>query len=389
MPDSRLLDMTDEEAKQLFKKYTAGDCTEEEKALLHAWYLKYAAGNSVSLSENEIEAAVNEIWADLPVHEQPMRRIRIRYMTRIAAAVVLFAGIALYLFLPGSSHNPNPQSVAVNDVVPGGNKAILTLDDGSKIDLNDAHIGDLTNTGQVRITKARDGQIVYDRPVQQPAEPQLTYNLVTTPRGGQYQVILPDGSHVWLNAASSIRFPTAFSSQARKVEITGEVYFEVAKKLDPATGKREPFIVETNSQQVEVLGTHFNVNAYSNENAVRTTLLEGSVKISVPQSPVERILKPGQQSSVAGNSLQIATVDTTMAIAWKNGQFQFDQADVKDVMRQAERWYDVDVEYQGNITGKKFVGTISRNLTASKFLNILSYTGVKFKIEGRKIIVFP
>lgn len=381
--------MTDEEAKELFKKYAAGNCTEEEKALLHAWYLTYAAGKNVSLSENEIEAAVNEIWADLPVHQQPEQGVRIRHMTRIAAAVVLFAGIALYLFLPRSTQKQDPPGIAANDVVPGGNKAILTLADGSKIDLNDAHIGDLTHTGGVKITKARDGQIAYDVPEEPPAKQELTYNLVTTPRGGQYQVILPDGSHVWLNAASSIRFPTAFSSQARKVGITGEVYFEVAKKLDPATGKRQPFIVETNDQQVEVLGTHFNINAYNNENAIKTTLLEGSVKVSVRSSQTERILKPGQGSAVAGNNIQITTVDTTMAIAWKNGQFQFDQAGVKDVMRQAERWYDVDVEYQGNVTGKKFVGTISRNLTASKFLNILSYTGVKFKIEGKKIIVFP
>lgn len=381
--------MTDEEAKELFKKYAAGNCTEEEKALLHAWYLTYAAGKNVSLSENEIEAAVNEIWADLPVHQQPKRGVRIRHMTRIAAAVVLFAGIALYLFLPRSTQKQDPPGIAANDVVPGGNKAILTLADGSKIDLNDAHIGDLTHTGGVKITKAMDGQIAYDVPEEPPAKQELTYNLVTTPRGGQYQVILPDGSHVWLNAASSIRFPTAFSSQARKVGITGEVYFEVAKKLDPATGKRQPFIVETNDQQVEVLGTHFNINAYNNENAIKTTLLEGSVKVSVRSSQTERILKPGQGSAVAGSNIQITTVDTTMAIAWKNGQFQFDQAGVKDVMRQAERWYDVDVEYQGNVTGKKFVGTISRNLTASKFLNILSYTGVKFKIEGKKIIVFP
>lgn len=381
--------MTDEEAKELFKKYAAGNCTEEEKALLHAWYLTYAAGKNVSLSENEIEAAVNEIWADLPVHQQPEQGVRIRHMTRIAAAVVLFAGIALYLFLPRSTQKQDPPGIAANDVVPGGNKAILTLADGSKIDLNDAHIGDLTHTGGVKITKARDGQIAYDVPEEPPAKQELTYNLVTTPRGGQYQVILPDGSHVWLNAASSIRFPTAFSSRTRKVGITGEVYFEVAKKLDPATGKRQPFIVETNDQQVEVLGTHFNINAYNNENAIKTTLLEGSVKVSVRSSQTERILKPGQGSAVAGNNIQITTVDTTMAIAWKNGQFQFDQAGVKDVMRQAERWYDVDVEYQGNVTGKKFVGTISRNLTASKFLNILSYTGVKFKIEGKKIIVFP
>lgn len=381
--------MTSNEAKELIKKYTAGNCTEEEKALLHAWYLKYASDNSISLPEEEIEITVEEIWATLPVHEQRKLGIPVWHIARIAAAVLVFIAVALYFFLPQSPIWLHSQSVYTNDIAPGGNKAILTLADGSKINLSDAHIGNLNKTGQVKIIKAKDGQIVYDVSAQQTAKPQFTYNLITTPRGGQYQVILPDGSHAWLNAASSIRFPTTFYAKTRKVEITGEVYFEVAKKLDQATGKRQPFIVETNNQQVEVLGTHFNINAYSDENAIKTTLLEGSVKVSVPQSQVAGILKPGQQSAIVGNSLQIATVDTVMATAWKNGQFQFNQADIKDVMRQAERWYNVDVEYKGDITGKKFVGTISRNLTASKFLNILSYTGVKFKIEGKKIIVFP
>lgn len=381
--------MTNEEAKELLEKYTAGNCTDEEKALLRAWYLKYATENSISLSGEEIEMAVKEIWETLPVQEQRKRVVRIRYIASAAAAVVIFAAAALYLLLPKSSHGPHSQSIYANDIAPGSNKATLTLADGSKIDLNDAHIGNLDKTGPVKIVKAKDGQIVYDAPGQQATKPQIAYNLVTTPRGGQYQVILPDGSLAWLNAASSIRFPTGFSGQTRKVEITGEVYFEVAKKIDPATGKRQPFIVGSNNQQVEVLGTHFNINAYSNENAVRTTLLEGSVKVSLLPSHDARILKPGQQSTVAGASLQIASADTVMAIAWKNGEFQFDQADIKDVMRQAERWYNVDVEYQGDIKGKKFVGSISRSLPASKFLNILSYTGVKFKIEGKKIIVFP
>ncbi|HEY4147340.1 MAG TPA: FecR domain-containing protein [Chitinophagaceae bacterium] len=381
--------MTDKEAKELLIKYAAGQCTEEEKALLHAWYLSYAKDSSISLSEEEIELAVKEIWETLPAQDRHKRRTRVRYMVRAAAAVVIFAAAALYLFLPGSSHKPASQGIYADDIAPGGNKAILTLADGSKINLSDAHLGHLDKTGPVKIVKAKDGQIVYDKPRQAASKLQIAYNLVTTPRGGQYQVILPDGSLAWLNAASSIRFPTEFSGQTRKVEISGEVYFEVAKKMDRATGKRQPFIVGTNSQQVEVLGTHFNINAYGNEDATRTTLLEGSVKISALPSKATRILKPGQQSAVSAAGLQIASADTALAIAWKNGEFQFDQADIKDVMRQAERWYNVDVEYQGMPKGKKFVGTISRNLPASKFLNILSYTGVKFKIEGKKIIVFP
>ena len=214
---------------------------------------------------------------------------------------------------------------------------------------------------------------------------EITYNTVSTPRGGQYEVILPDGTQVWLNAASSLKFPTAFIGKERNVELTGEAYFEVSKN------KAMPFHVSAAGQVIEVLGTHFNVNAYTDETLLKTTLLEGSVKVNKGISFAT--LKPGQQSTINNNEItpviKIAEVtDADEVMAWKDGKFYFNNADIKTVMRQIGRWYNVDIEYAGKIPGNDgFTGTFSRNMTASKALKILAFSGVDFKIEGRKIIV--
>lgn len=388
--------MTTQEAKDLLLKYKAGNCTDEEKALLNAWYHQQATHNKISLSEKDIEQAVDEIWTTLPIQEEERKKVGRLHIPRIAAAILLFVSIGLYFFWPRQSSEQLAKNITKQDIAPGGNKAILTLSDGSKIDLSNANIGNISQSGLVKIIKTKDGQIIYDVSGQSNTKnSQLSYNSISTPRGGQYQVILPDGSKVWLNAASSIRFPTTFMPNERKVEITGEVYFEVAKLQNTSSpgSKNVPFLVKSHNQLVEVLGTHFNINSYSNEAKVKTTLFEGSVRVSsdnIAQSP--RILKPGQQSQVGLNSsgtIEVISANTDEVIAWKNGEFQFNKANIESVMRQAERWYNVEVEYRGAIPDNKFVGTISRNLTASKFLEVLSYTGVNFQIEGKKIIVSP
>jgi ferric-dicitrate binding protein FerR (iron transport regulator) len=214
------------------------------------------------------------------------------------------------------------------------------------------------------------------------------YNTITTPRGGQYQVTLSDGTKVWLNAASSIRFPVLFTGNERKVEITGEAYFEVAKNVS------KPFKVKTISSEVEVLGTHFNVNAYDDEAVAKTTLLEGLVKVSVPQTGgklAARFLQPGQQSGITkdGRISVLNNADTEEAVAWKNGRFQFRSADLKSILRQISRWYDVDVVYKGNVD-LHFTGQLTRDDYVSKVFDKLALTGeVHFKIEGKKIIVSP
>jgi ferric-dicitrate binding protein FerR (iron transport regulator) len=209
----------------------------------------------------------------------------------------------------------------------------------------------------------------------------ISYNTLSTPRGGQYQLVLPDGSKVWLNASSSIHFPTAFAGHERNVELTGEAYFEIAKN------KQKPFHVNVNGMQVEVLGTHFNVNAYGDEGAIKTSLLEGSVKIK--KGNISGLLKPGQQGVLKKNStdLEIKNADMNEAIAWKNGLFEFDGADIKSIMREIGRWYDVDVVYAGKVPDRRFEGKISRDAQLSDVLKILALSNVKFSVEGKKIIV--
>lgn len=376
--------MTNHDAKNLIRKYRSGDCSEKEKQLLHAWYRSLAFGDGDVPPEAEIEHALEEVSASLP-----LERNRRFHPWRIAAAVlVLFVFSAgIYFLREQGPHSRFSGNVYENDVAPGGNKAVLELADGSVIDLNQANIGQISSLA----TKTREDQVKW-RAGQEAKNEVLAnrFNTIRTPRGGQYQVVLPDGSGAWLNSASSIRFPAVFSDNERKVEITGEVYFEVARKYNRSdTGKVVvPFIVLVNDQRIEAIGTAFNVNAYPDEGLVRTTLLEGSVRLWLPARHGFRLLKAGEQAQATSAKLiAVSGADPGKAVAWKNGQFQYKMDGIETIMRQVERWYDVEVIYEGAIPKKKFVGTISRNIPLSKFLDILSYTGVNFRIEGRKIVV--
>jgi transmembrane sensor len=266
------------------------------------------------------------------------------------------------------------------DVSPGGDKATLTLADGSTIALDDAQNGTLAQQGGSKIIKL-DGKISYD-----PANrnfKEIVYNTISTPKGGQYQLELPDGSKVWINAASSIHFPTSFTGKERRVEIEGEAYFEVAKNPNM------PFIVTVNDAEVQVLGTHFNVNAYSDEDNVKTTLLEGSVKFV--HGVNTNMLTPGQQTQLETNGMikVVSNVDVDEVVAWKNGMFDFKNAGIETVMRQLSRWYDVEIEYSGK-TDDLFFADMRRNIKLSDALKALELTGkVKFDIQGKKIIVMP
>jgi ferric-dicitrate binding protein FerR (iron transport regulator) len=267
-----------------------------------------------------------------------------------------------------------------NDVDPGGNKATLTLADGSVILLDEAKNGVLAQQGAAKVIKL-DGKLLYD-----PAfdiRGKMVYNTISTPKGGQYQLELPDGSLVWLNATSSIRFPTSFTEKERRVEITGEAYLEVAKK----PGK--PFVVTVNSSEIQVLGTHFNINAYGDEDNLRTTLLEGSIKFV--NGNTSHILHPGQQSQLTKDRTVnvVSKVDVDDVIAWKNGLFSFENAGIEAIMRQLARWYDVDVDFRGR-TDDLFIAEMNRNIKLSDVLKALELTGkIRFEIEGKKIIVMP
>jgi ferric-dicitrate binding protein FerR (iron transport regulator) len=318
------------------------------------------------------------------------RRVILRWSW--AAAVLLFLSVGGYLWLSKGPAKVGPGSIArtgngAGDILPGTNKAVLTLATGQKIDLDAAAGGKIAREGNTIVEKTAGASLSYH--VENVADENVagvsatpSYNTLTTPRGGQYRLILPDGTKVWLNAASSITYPTAFSGRQRSVKITGEAYFEVTRDAAHA------FIVSTSRETVEVLGTRFDVSSYDDETFQRTTLLEGSVRVSA--SGRSAMLVPGEQARVAGELLVTPNVDLDAAIAWKDGRFDFgDTADIRSVMHQIANWYDVDVVYKGEIH-KHLGGTISRQVNLSELLKVLEATGVvRFDVKGRTIEVSP
>jgi hypothetical protein len=299
-----------------------------------------------------------------------------------AASLLFLVGFGAYMYSNQKKQVVTKKIIAKtnlkNDALPGSNKAVLTLASGKSITLDSAQNGLLAQQGTTRINKTRNGQLVYEAGTNAEAP---VINTISTPRGGQYQLVLPDGSKVCLNSASSLSFPTRFTGKTREVTITGEAYFEVTKNA------QMPFRVKSDNTTVEVLGTHFNIMAYNDEAEMKTTLLEGSVKIS--NGTASGILKPGQQAVLnkAGRLKVLSDVDVDDEIAWKDGIFQFRDAGIDAIMRQAARWYDVEVTYEGKIPQREFTGRISRNVKASELMNMLGYAGVKFNIEDKRITI--
>lgn len=316
--------------------------------------------------------------------QAPVRRMNVlrRYGWWAAAAMLVIVAGILLLNQPSGPGTPGGGTAihqpSSTDVMPGNNKAILTLSNGKSIVLDDAASGTLSEEGNTKAVKLEDGRLVYTPDGKTPNE--TVYNTMSTPRGGQYRLTLPDGTEVWLNAASSITYPTSFTGNERKVTITGEAYFEVAKNA------RMPFRVKTNETTVEVLGTHFNINAYADEATVKTTLLEGSVKVI--SATTSGVLEPGQQALVSKGNIQLVRdANTEEAVAWKNGRFYFDGADIQSIMRQVARWYNVTVVYEQQVPQGHYKGKPSRNLTLMQMLRVFEYSGLKFRIEGDKMIV--
>lgn len=299
------------------------------------------------------------------------------YWGKIAAAAVILITLSVSVFIY-SRHDVKPDELA-RDIAPGGNKAVLTLANGKKIILSDAKNGKLAADSGVTVTKLADGKIIYA--LESGSVANAAFNNIETPRGGQYQVILPDGSKVSLNAASSLTYPASFAMlKERRVELKGEAYFEVAKD------KKHPFIVKTENQEIKVLGTHFNINSYTDELMTKTTLIEGSVLVKV--SDTEQILKPGYQAINGMGGLKVVEANVEEVLAWKNGYFMFDNEGIESVMRKISRWYNVDVVFKGNVPKDKFGGTVSRFENVSQVLRKLTYTDkVHFIIEERRIIV--
>jgi len=297
----------------------------------------------------------------------------------VAASVLLAIGIGSLVFFQNRDQSPVVVAPRLaDDRDPGKTGAILTLSDGSKIVLDSVGNGLLANQNNTAVSK-KNGGLVYKAG----SGAQVVYNTMTTPRARQYNLELSDGTKVWLNASSSITFPTSFAANERKVTLTGEAYFEVTKD------KKRPFRVSVNDMQVNVLGTHFNINAYDDEATVNTTLLEGSVLLAEKDKKV--LLKPGQQAQKqkAGAIVVNDNVNIEEVMGWKNGVFYFENASLQKVLRQLSRWYDVDVVYEKGIPSRMFEGEIQRNLQLSQVLKILEKNKVHFKIDGKILRVMP
>ncbi len=316
------------------------------------------------------------------------RRMLIRRSSWAAAAILILLMTSLYyqrtLHLPAPAISQKT-TVPSKDFPAGTNRAILTLAGGRTIDLDSATNGTLARQGNSKVQKLMNGQLSY-LPTHDVTSAPPTLNTLATPRGGQYKLLLSDGTVVWLNAASSITYPTTFTGKDRSVVITGEVYFEVAKD------KNKDFMVFVGSPRgmaVDVLGTEFNINAYEDEGVIRTTLLSGKVKVH--EGDLSALLTPGQQAQAIRNGpLTIAPqVNSEEVMAWKNGLFQFEDADIRSVMRQLARWYDVEVSYEGHVTEDRFAGKLPRENSAAATLHILEKNQVHFRIEDKKIIVMP
>ncbi|WP_205512788.1 FecR family protein [Longitalea arenae] len=396
--------LSKEELDDLYNKYIQNQCSPQELEML-----VNELGAVDEANEEAITQLFNTTWDGLEVHpdkyslpnlalpgthayETPvigMYSLKRRWMRiAVAASIILITGAAgFWLIRTRETKLPTRPVTIKKDVSPGGNKAILTLADNSTIVLDNAANGKLAQQGVATISKSGDGSLAYSLPANREGNSEPLYNTLRTPRGGQYQLTLSDGTKVWLNAASSVTYPTSFTGDERKVSISGEVYLEVARNAS------KPFKVQTNGAEIQVLGTHFNVHAYEDEPAKKITLIEGKVKVSSRQPATGKaasvILKPGQQAIAAGDApLTIDhSPDIEEVLAWKNGLFRFNNADIKTVMKQVERWYDVEVVYEGPVPEGHFRGKIPRNVMASEMLKIIEASGIEFRIENKKIII--
>lgn len=395
--------------QKLFKKYLENKCSPEElklllkefdiegnENLLRSFIIEeleteqeirpFTAAeleNSLTRTFNAIKTKldsekINEVATVVPLIKRNWFRLAV-------AAVFVLAVTGVYLLV-----NRHPVDLPVannqhltNDILPGGNKAVLTLSNRSDTNLENVSNGTILKEGETKISKLNDGLLVYNSLNEKSA--QVLYNTVTTPRGGQYQLLLPDGSKVWLNSASSIHFPVSFTGDERRVVLSGEAYFEVTKNTSM------PFKVDVKGKnEIEVLGTHFNINSYEDDGSIKTTLIEGSVKVTSLETRESKLITPGQQAQLNTNGqIVINKADPDKVMAWKDGYFNVDGADTKTVMQLLSRWYDVDVVYEGAIPQREWGGDIEKNLKLLQVLKILEKNELHCRLEGRKLVVLP
>jgi len=392
--------MEKEQLYEILKRFAAGNTSDAERQQFNTW-LKTASDEEY----NELMVSYYALLSDAGIYESAdtllLKKIedkiddyesrqkkgahKINFsFKRLSIAAAIFLVVAGSLFFYTKSTGPfgnlganQNLEFADRHIKPGNNRAYLTLANGKRISLTDAANGELAREAGVEISKTANGQIIY-KIFNNAHHNEELINTIETPKGGQYQVLLPDGSKVWLNAASKFSYPVSFkNNKERMVTLNGEAYFEVAKD------KQHPFIVKSEGQEVAVLGTHFNINSYTDEDATKTTLLEGSVKVN------DAMLKPGQQSVLSGKKIKVLPADIESSVAWKNGDFIFKGEDFRTNMRKIARWYDVDIEYEPGLNEHvELGGWVSRSSKLSEVLSRIELAGsVHFKVEGRRVLV--
>jgi transmembrane sensor len=404
--DPRERNASNFEKAELILKFLHGGLSPEEDDRLKLWLAQNERNlaflesltNDASLEECldflsavDVPTALEKTLARMKGGHAPVALIEgglLRWLTRWkGVAAILFVSLTGLAFLWGYIRQQRPEPATAvfthQDVLPGGWKATLRLADGSVIALKDTGTSVLRTGNGIRITQ-QNGEVIYENTGEGNTAMQGHWNTISTPLGGKYKLLLPDGSRVWLNAGSDLRFPAAFEGSRRDVELTGEAYFEVADN------EHKPFRVKVNGLTVDVLGTHFNVKAYGDEPLVQATLIEGSVKVSTHAG--EELLRPGKQANLhkANEHLEIREANIKDVLAWKNDLFRFSKESLEEVMRKIGRWYNVEVVYSGVETDTQFSGMISRNVPLSQVLKMLEMTGgARFRVEGRRVTVLP
>lgn len=381
--------MTDFET--LFRAYMNQSCSEQDKEKLFAMMadqendarlyeiidrVMAEPGEEIAIEEDRADEILSVLQQAIP---QKHKRGRMVSITRWAAAAAVVTGFgALYWMYPSSKPSKsNQQAATARDIQPASQGAILTLGNGKQVTLDSLQKGVIANQGGTHVSLTQ-GTLAYD----DHRAAAVSYNTLSTPKGRLFHLVLPDGSDVWLNAASAVTYPTSFSGKERTVTLKGEAYFDIRPDA------KKPFSVKlTDNTEVKVLGTAFNINAYENEHVIATTLINGSVQINAGNN--SSTLKPGYQASVAHTTpgIQVSRADTSQVLAWKNGIFNFEDADIQAVMKQLERWYDIDVQYENGIPGIKFGGKMDRNLSLSNIIRMLEISDVHCRLEGKKLII--
>lgn len=372
-----------EEARKLLEEFRDPDLSQR---------FKHLENLSERDSKRIFSRLASAIAAPAGQDEMPMAAVhRVHFLKtswfRYAAAVVAIVVSVVFFLLLKNDKEEKAIVTAINtpqpDIAAGSEKAVLILNDGSRIVLDDSQNGKLAQEGNTRIVKLDSGQLAYQADKSAAAKP--VFNTLSVPRGGQYALTLSDGTRVWLNAASYIKYPTVFNGPERVVEISGEAYMEIAKD------NKQPFIVNANGTEILALGTSFNVNAYADESGVKTTLIDGGVRVRKLSAAESKVLSPGQQATVTGNidHVKVESVDTEQVLAWRNGFFSFNNADIKTIMRQLSRWYDINIIYEKGVPEQHFFGEMSRSLSLSQVLKGLEVTKINFRLEGRNLIVMP